>query len=70
MLDELEPHRSGIRGPLYWSLPDDRTIYEIAEDLLASGTPSNAEDVNGGAAIAQDAESATADVGPVATPTQ
>lgn len=72
MLDELELYRSGIRGPLYWCLPDDRTVYEIAEDLLASGPPSNADDLAaaGMVASAQDTESVTADVVPVATPTQ
>lgn len=33
MLDELSLYRSGIRGPLYWSVPDGRTINEVAEEL-------------------------------------
>lgn len=33
MLDELELYRSGIRGPLFWSTPDGRTLNEVAEQL-------------------------------------
>jgi len=36
MLDELGLYRSGIRGPLFWSVPDGRTLNEVAEQLSAS----------------------------------
>jgi hypothetical protein len=35
MLDELKLYRSGIRGPLYWRLPDGRAVSEVADSLLA-----------------------------------
>ena len=38
MLDELKLYRSGIRGPLFWSAPDGRTLNEVAEQLLAPVT--------------------------------
>ncbi|MGN6256848.1 MAG: hypothetical protein ACTHN3_03730 [Solirubrobacterales bacterium] len=35
MLDEQELYRGGIRGPLFWSAPDGRTLNEVAEQLSA-----------------------------------
>lgn len=45
LLDELDLYRSGIRGPLYWSFPDGRTIYEVAESLLAPELAPHADDI-------------------------
>ncbi len=58
MLDELGLDPSGVRGPLYWRLPNGRSINDEAEALLAAqDTPASAvaagdnvvEGSNGGA---------------------
>jgi hypothetical protein len=35
MLDDLGLSPGGVRGPLYWQLPDGRSVDEVAEALLA-----------------------------------
>jgi hypothetical protein len=35
MLDELNLYKGGIRGPLFWAVPDGRTLAEVAEQLTA-----------------------------------